>query len=63
MKNIKVIVNVLSLIFLIIVVFWCTQINYNDLAFKENLSPYLGILSMLMMSFAIQMIGRGIKKK
>lgn len=63
MKNIKIIFNVLSILFLIILIFWFTQINYNDLSFKKNVSPYLGILSMTMMSIAMQMIGRGIKKK
>jgi len=63
MKNVKIIFNVLSLFFLIILVFWCTQINYSDLSFKENISPYLGILSMSMMSIAMHLIGRGIQKK
>lgn len=57
MKNVKIIFNVLSLFFLIILVFWCTQINYSDLSFKENVSPYLGILSMSMMSIAMHLIG------
>ncbi|WP_439129732.1 hypothetical protein [Polaribacter sp.] len=63
MKNIKLVFNIFSIIFIIILFFWITQINYEDLSFKENVSAYLGILSMSMMSIAMQLIGRGIKKK
>jgi uncharacterized membrane protein YwzB len=63
MKTIKTVFNILSIIFVIILIYWVTQINYNDLSFKENNSPYLGILSMLMMTIALQMIKGGIKKK
>lgn len=63
MKTIKTVFNILSIIFVIIFIYWVTQINYNDLSFKENNSPYLGILSMLMMTIALQMIKGGIKKK
>jgi hypothetical protein len=63
MKIIKTVLNTLSIIFLIILFFWVTQINYSDLSFKENSSPYLGISTMLMISFAMQMIKRGIKEK
>ena len=63
MKKVKIVFNVLSIIFVIILIFWFTQINYNDLSFKENSSPYLGILSMGMMSIALQMIKRGMKGK
>lgn len=63
MKNIKIVFNIFSIIFAIILIFWITQINYDDLSFKENLSAYLGILSMSMMAIAMQMIGRGINKR
>ena len=63
MKIIKKVFNVLSIIFIIILIFWFTQINYNDLSFKENISPYFGILSMILMSIAMQLIKRGIKTK
>jgi hypothetical protein len=63
MKSVKTVFNVLSIIFAIILVFWITQINFDNLSYKENVSPFLGILSMLMMSIAMQMIGRGINKK
>lgn len=63
MKNSQIIFNVLTLFFLIILIFWITQINYNDLSFKENLSPYLGVTSMTLMIFSMQMIKKNIKKK
>ncbi|MFK8061271.1 MAG: hypothetical protein AB8B78_14435 [Polaribacter sp.] len=63
MKTVHIVFNILSIIFLIILVYWFTQINYNDLSYKENNSAYLGILSMSMMSIAFQMIRRGTNKK
>ena len=63
MKRIKTIFNILSIIFVIILIFWITQINFDDLSYKENSSPYLGILSMSMISIALQMIKGGIKEK
>ncbi|MEN8777379.1 MAG: hypothetical protein ABF263_01725 [Polaribacter sp.] len=63
MKNIKIVFNIFSIIFAVILIFWITQINYDDLSFKENLSAYLGILSMSMMTIAMQMIGKGINKR
>ncbi|OAD40749.1 hypothetical protein LPB303_15975 [Polaribacter atrinae] len=63
MRKIKTVFNILSIIFGIILIFWFTQINYSDISFKENSSAYLGILSMAMISIALQMIIRGIKLK
>ena len=63
MKTVKKVFNVLSIIFIIILIFWFTQINYNDLSFKENTSPYFGILSIILMLFALQLIKKGIKEK
>jgi lipopolysaccharide export LptBFGC system permease protein LptF len=63
MKKIKTVFNILSIIFVIILIFWITQINFDDLSYKENSSPYLGILSMSMISIALQMIKGGIKEK
>lgn len=54
--------NALTIIFGIILIFWLTQLNYSDLSFKENSNAYLGISSVVMMIFAIQMIKRSIKK-
>ncbi|WP_079738636.1 hypothetical protein [Polaribacter sp. KT 15] len=63
MKKVKTVFNIFSIIFLIILIFWITQVNYNDLSYKENASAYLGILSSAMMSLALQLIIRGIKEK
>jgi hypothetical protein len=54
--------NALTIIFGIILIFWFTQLNYGDLSFKTNSNAYLGISSVAMMIFAIQMIKRSIKK-
>jgi hypothetical protein len=63
MKKINIGFNILFIIFILIIVFWVTQINFDNLSFKENSSPYFGISSLLLMSFALKMIKRGIKKK
>ena len=63
MKKINIGFNILFIIFTLIIVFWFTQINYNNLSFKENSSPYLGISAILMMSIALKMIKGGIKNK
>lgn len=63
MKKVKKLFNILTIIFFIILIFWFTQLNYNDLSFYKNLSPYLGILSMSMMIIIMQMVKKGIKNK
>ncbi|AQS92949.1 hypothetical protein BXQ17_02180 [Polaribacter sp. BM10] len=63
MKKVKTVFNIFSIIFLIILIFWITQVNYNDFSYKENTSAYLGILSSAMMSLALQLIIRGVKEK
>ena len=63
MKKVKTIFNVLIIIFVFILIFWFTQINYEDLSFHKNLSPYFGVLSMSMMIFSMQLIKNSIKKK
>ncbi|WP_299052653.1 hypothetical protein [uncultured Polaribacter sp.] len=63
MKKIKTVFNIFSIILLVILIFWLTQINYKELSFKENSSAYLGVLSSSMMSLALQMIKGGIKEK
>jgi uncharacterized membrane protein YwzB len=63
MKTLKTVFNILSIVFVIILIYWVTQINYSDLSFKENNSAYLGILSMSMISIALQMISKGTNKK
>jgi hypothetical protein len=62
MKGVTTVFNVITVIFLIILIFWLTQLNYSDLSFVENRSAYLGMASILLMVFAIQMIKRSIKK-
>jgi len=62
MKGATTVFNVITIIFIIILIFWLTQLNYSDLSFKENSNTYLGISSVAMMIFAIQMIKRSIKK-
>lgn len=63
MKKLKTVFNIFSIIFAVILIFWLTQINYHDFAYKENSSAYLGVLSSSMMAFALQMIKGGIKEK
>ena len=54
--------NGVTFIFLGILGFWLTRLNYEDLSFKENSNEYLGIFSGVLMIFAIQMIKWSIKK-
>jgi fucose 4-O-acetylase-like acetyltransferase len=61
MKKVKAI-NAITIIAIVIILFWFTEINYSDLSFGENRSAYLGIISMLLLSFAMQMEKRRLKK-
>jgi hypothetical protein len=63
MKKINIGFIILFIFVIVSIVFWVTQINFDNLSFKENSSPYFGISSLLLMSFALKMIKRGIKKK
>ena len=63
MKNVLKIFNALSIIFVIILIVWIVMIDYSDLSFKNNISPYFGIFSMVLMLIAMEFIKRGIKKK
>ncbi|CAL2086104.1 conserved hypothetical protein [Tenacibaculum sp. 190524A05c] len=63
MKSLVKVFNALSIIFLIILIFWIVVIDYKDLSFKNNISPYFGIFSMVLMLIAMEFIKRGIKKK
>lgn len=63
MKGAAKVFNALSLIFLLILIFWFTQLDYENLAFKANSNAYFGIFSVGLMLFAIQMIKRSISKK
>ena len=63
MKGAAKVFNAISILFVIILIFWFTQINYSDVSFEENRNAYLGISSVLLMIFAMQMIKRSINKK
>ncbi|CAM1343566.1 hypothetical protein TAMYLO_330261 [Tenacibaculum amylolyticum] len=62
MKNVTKILNVLSIIFTIILIVWITQIDYSNLSFNNNISPYFGILAMIMMLIAMQLVKKSLKK-
>ena len=53
---------VITIIFVAILIFWFTQLNYEDLSFKENRNVYFGMSSVALMIFGLQMIKRSIKK-
>ena len=63
MKGAAKVFNVFTIIFALILIFWLTELNYDNLSFKENRNTYLGISSVLLMMYAIQMIKRSINKK
>ena len=63
MKAVAKVFNAMSIIFVIILIFWLVKLNYNDLSFKQNRSAYLGISSVLLMIFALQMIKRSLNRK
>ena len=62
----KAIVNIFSgitIIFIAILIFWFTQLNYQDLSFELNRNEYFGISSVVLIIFALQMIKRSVQKK
>ena len=63
MKAVAKVSNAMSIIFVVILIFWLVKLNYNDLSFKQNRSAYLGISSVLLMIFALQMIKRSVNRK
>ena len=63
MKGAATVFNGLTVIFILILIFWFTQINYSNLSFKENSNAYFGIFSIVLMVFAIQFIKRSISRK
>lgn len=48
------ILNGISIIALGIIVFWFFKIDYSDLGFKRNLSPYLSIISLCLIIAGMQ---------
>ncbi|TDQ29728.1 hypothetical protein DFQ07_0048 [Tenacibaculum caenipelagi] len=63
MKNVRKIFDVVSVLFAIILVFWLTQINYSDLSFESNSSPYLGIITAVLFIAVMQFAKKTIKNK
>lgn len=63
MKTAALVFNAITIIFIVILIFWFTQLNYDDLGFNENKNVYFGIGSVSLMIFAMQMIKGSIKKK
>ena len=63
MKAVAKVFNAMSIIFVIILIFWLVKLNYNDLSFKQNRSAYFGISSVLLMISALQMIKRSVNRK
>ena len=63
MKTAVTVFNVITIIFVIILIFWLTQLKFDDLSFKENSNVYFGMGSVSLMIFAMQMIKSSINKK
>jgi hypothetical protein len=63
MKGAVKVFNAITIIFVLILIFWLTQLNYSDLSFKENSNVYFGIGSVSLMIFAMQMIKNSIQKR
>ena len=63
MKTAAIVFNAITIIFVVILIFWVTQLNFDDLSFKENSNVYFGMGSVFMMIFAMQMIKGSLKKK
>ena len=57
------IINFLIVVFIIVLISWFTEINYNNLSFEENRSAYLGITSMGLMLVAMLSLRRQQKNK
>ncbi len=53
----------MSILFGVILIGWFTQIDYTNLSFKNNTSPYLGIASATLFIFVMQFVKRNQIKK
>jgi len=62
MKGAVIVFNGMTIIFVLILIFWFTELNYSDLSFKENRNVYFGMSSIVLIVFALQMIKRSLKK-
>lgn len=63
MKNKKLIFNILTVFFVIILITWFTELNYQDLSFSTNRNAYMGITTAVMMIIVMQMTKKSIKDK
>ena len=63
MKSIAIVFNAMTFIFLCILIFWFTQLDYDNLGFNENRNVYFGMASVVLIIFALQMIKESISKK
>ncbi|WP_435255053.1 hypothetical protein [Tenacibaculum sp. A30] len=54
MKSVGKIFDAMSILFGVILIGWFTQIDYSNLSFNNNLSPYLGIISAVLFIFVMQ---------
>ena len=55
--------NAISIIAVVIIIAWFFQIDYKELSFEKNRSPYFGIASMLLMIVAMQIIAKQLKNR
>ena len=62
MKTASKIFKVFTIIFVLVLIFWFTQLNYRDLSFQENSNIYFGISAVILIIFALQMIKKSIEK-
>lgn len=46
--------NGFTIVALAIIVFWLYKIDYSDMGFKHNMSPYLSIISLILIIISMQ---------
>ena len=63
MKAASIAFNTFIVIFICVLIFWFTQLNFDDLSFNENRNAYFGIGPVALMIFAVLMIKKSINKK
>ena len=55
--------NGFSIVAAAIIVFWLFKIDYSDLGFNHNMSPYLSIISLVLIIISMQLSRRNNMKK
>jgi len=55
-------INIISVVAVVIIFIWFFRIEYTDLGFEKNKSPYFGIISMLLLKIGMQLEKRKLKK-